>query len=109
MLHWDFLLEEPESLRTWRLMTEPDTGSTIAAEALPAHRKLYLDYEGPVSGDRGCVTQWDSGQFEYQTNEIDTIQTVLQGKKLEGTAQLIRQSDDAWEFKFNAAESSVPP
>ena len=52
-LHWDLLLDAGDALRTWRLLSPPACLQWIAAEQLPDHRRLYLDYEGPVSGNRG--------------------------------------------------------
>ena len=60
-LHWDFMLEAGKSLRTWRLMSPPTQDSEVGAEPLANHRLRYLDYEGPVSGDRGHVARWDAG------------------------------------------------
>ena len=62
-LHWDFFLEAPAALRSWRLEQMPDDAGVVNAEALPDHRKAYLDYEGPISGDRGSVSRVDRGEF----------------------------------------------
>lgn len=56
-LHWDLLLDNGETLTTWRLLQRPAGDAWIPAERLPDHRRIYLDYEGPVSGDRGVVQQ----------------------------------------------------
>ena len=58
-LHWDFLLEDGEVLRAWRLLAEPGPGAAVAAEPNFDHRRLYLDYEGPVSGGRG-IKPWNA-------------------------------------------------
>jgi len=63
-LHWDLLLEEGCSARTWRLLRRPCLGEPIATEPLPDHRLMYLDYEGVVSGDRGRVKRFGSGTYE---------------------------------------------
>jgi hypothetical protein len=64
-LHWDLLLERGPVLRAWRLAQPPtQIGQTIAAVALAEHRLVYLDYEGPVSGNRGTVRRWDHGFYE---------------------------------------------
>ena len=63
VLHWDLMLEEPQSLRTWRLAARPAAGAEIEAEALAPHRITYLDYEGPVSGGRGSVSRDASGHY----------------------------------------------
>ena len=64
--HWDFMLETPSGLRTWALERSQPTEIRSRPEALPDHRAEYLTYEGPVSGDRGAVTQWDAGNFRWQ-------------------------------------------
>ena len=87
-LHWDFMLELGESLRAWRLSAEPDSGGEISAEPLPDHRLEYLDYEGPVSGDRGDVTQWDRGEYELIAESPEKLTVQLHGKKLKGRTTL---------------------
>ena len=90
-LHWDFMLEQGASLRTWRLSAEPNSGREISAEPLPDHRLEYLDYEGPLSGDRGDVTQWDRGEYELIEESQDKLSLQLHGEKLKGRTTL--QSD----------------
>ncbi len=87
-LHWDLMLEQADALRTWRLKQPPDTQGPIAAEALPDHRLAYLDYEGPVSGDRGTVTRWDAGTYEMLESTSNRIVVHFAGKKLVGVAPL---------------------
>lgn len=67
-LHWDFLLDAGETLKTWRLLSPPATGIWIAAELLPDHRRIYLDYEGEVSGNRGTVTRVHHGRYQESPN-----------------------------------------
>lgn len=62
-LHWDLLLEVDGAAATWRLLARPEPGRPIPAERLPDHRLLYLDYEGPVSGNRGQVKRVHSGTW----------------------------------------------
>ena len=65
-------LEDPTSrdlplLWTWAIPTNPLDQSPqleCSAERLPDHRRAYLDYEGPISGDRGRVHQVASGSYE---------------------------------------------
>lgn len=63
VLHWDLLLEHLTSAATWRLESLPRENSVISAERIADHRLLYLDYEGPVSGNRGHVTRVFRGRF----------------------------------------------
>src|SRR5262245_3351063 len=65
-LHWDFMLEAGEVLRTWRLAAPPGAEGAIPATAVFDHRPFYLDYEGPVRGGRGFVRRWDAGTFTWQ-------------------------------------------
>ena len=62
--HFDLLLENQASLLAWRLSAWPPTPQSTP-ERLPDHRLLYLDYEGPISNDRGRVVRIDAGQFEW--------------------------------------------
>jgi hypothetical protein len=66
-LHWDLLLEFGDVLRSWRLRTPVVTQQWIHAESLPDHRCVYLDYEGPVSGNRGYVKRCYAGRFRLVT------------------------------------------
>ena len=83
-LHWDFLLEAGAELRSWRLRSEPIIGAIVIAEALPDHRSIYLDYEGPVSGGRGSVKRWDYGTFEWIHDRENHFEIQLHGNILNG-------------------------
>ena len=89
-LHADFLLENGSSCRTWRLLKSPDKPGDIPAEVIADHRPMYLAYEGPVSGNRGTVTQCDAGTFEWLVNGNDLVEVRLAGRRLIGFARLIR-------------------
>ncbi|RLS54554.1 MAG: hypothetical protein DWH91_11470 [Planctomycetota bacterium] len=84
--HWDLLLESGEVAATWRLREEPGPGKTVPAERIADHRQLYLDYEGPVSGDRGTVTRWDAGTYHLQEQGIHVWRVILRGQRLCGEA-----------------------
>ena len=93
--HWDFLLEAGESLRAWRLLAEPVEGADVPAEANVAHRLLYLDYAGPVSGGRGSVTRWDAGEFQWMDNTPERVVVWLLGTRLQGRVEI---SNGLWHF-----------
>lgn len=100
-LHWDFMLEEDTSLRTWRLMQPPDFGESIDAETLADHRLDYLNYEGPVSGGRGEVKRWDCGEYETIESTPMRVAVRLAGERLRGTAFLEpAASGPLWIFRF---------
>jgi hypothetical protein len=67
--HWDFLLENGDHALCWRLLREPCCGEPIAAESLEPHRLLYLDYQGPVSNDRGVVETIDRGTYQISASQ----------------------------------------
>jgi hypothetical protein len=87
-LHWDFMLEAGDKLRTWRLAAPPADGQMVAASVSFDHRLAYLDYEGPVSSDRGQVVQWDRGDYEELVAAKGYVQVRLRGHKLRGTVTL---------------------
>jgi len=77
--HWDLLLERDGALNAWALAEEPRIGKTIAAERLPDHRLRYLDYEGPISGNRGSVSKWDTGTFVIASEQADRLVIRVSG------------------------------
>jgi hypothetical protein len=91
-------------LRTWALASEPLPGGPIEAEALADHRLNYLDYEGPVSGDRGHVTRWDAGRYELKSELPDEVVVQLKGGRIEGVVSLRRnpQTPQRWVFELSS-------
>jgi len=105
-LHWDLMLEEGDVLRTWRLASPPTSSGPIDAEALPDHRPMYLDYEGPVGDNRGTVTRFDSGTYELVQELPDSLVVRLFGIRLNCTAMLVRaMSLSKWLFTLDAPKS----
>jgi hypothetical protein len=100
-LHWDFMLETGDVLRTWALAEPPAEAIAIAAEALPDHRLAYLDFEGPLTGDRGAVTRWDQGSYELVSQRDGELVVELFGERLEGLVTLSRSDDSspAWQWR----------
>lgn len=99
--HWDFLVEAGSVLRAWRLLTEPTADADIPAEPNFDHRLLYLDYEGPLPGDRGTVSRWRAGTCEWLADDAERVEIALRGSKLVGRAT-IRRGGDGWVFRFTA-------
>jgi hypothetical protein len=96
-LHWDVMLEIGTALRTWRLAAPPTSSSIITAQPLGDHRLAYLDYEGPVSGNRGTVKRWDRGDFELISESEGQLAIRLCGRRFNGTATL-RRTGTSWEL-----------
>ena len=102
--HWDFMLETGPALATWALNEPPDAAPEVAAEALAEHRIAYLDYEGPISGDRGSVTRWDEGTYRLERRSKTELAATLSGNKLNGRVTLVCSSGTPkrWRFTFAA-------
>ncbi len=97
--HFDFMLEAGDILRTWSLSREPVIGETIPAIAIFDHRLHYLDYEGPVSDNRGSVSQWDAGNYETVQQDDSRWEVLLSGQKINGHV-VIEKTADEWTFHF---------
>jgi hypothetical protein len=91
--HFDLMLESGDALLTWLLAEIPTSGTVVVAEQLPNHRLMYLDYEGPVSNDRGNVCRVDGGEFESIERTEMRYEVDLRGEKLRG--RLVLEQDGA--------------
>lgn len=119
--HWDLMLERPgveleQRLATWSLRTLPGIwcerlglevlGSMdqVIAIALPDHRATYLDYEGPVSGDRGEVTQVASGGIAWNTLGDQKIEVNVAATSVLAGGILLEKSrpENAWTLTVTA-------
>lgn len=102
--HYDLLLEDGDVLKTYTLWNFPSVG--VPATAIPDfdHRMIYLDYEGPISGNRGEVTRADEGTFSWIIRQDDLVTVHLQGERLQGRLILEVQDSTGPE----AGESSGP-
>jgi hypothetical protein len=105
--HWDFMLETGTVLQTWRLAEAPQSGMAIPAEKSFDHRLMYLDYEGPISGDRGRVSRWDSGNFEALIEEENRRVVRLQGERWRGNVELLHHPEAGWQFSFSSDEGDA--
>lgn len=96
--HFDLLFETQGggALMTWRSPVWPIERNT-AVVMLEPHRNVYLEYEGPISGDRGVVHRVAAGLCKLRRLEGDTylikfvepaLQSILiwQTEGLEGVA-----------------------
>jgi hypothetical protein len=109
-LHWDLMLEVGEVLRTWRLTAPPATGQAVAGEAIADHRRMYLDYEGPVGGNRGAVQRWDAGTYEgglpTEIRPGEEIAFEFQGGRICGPAVLRFEGEERWTLQVGGSPKS---
>lgn len=75
--HWDLLLERDHTCWTWAVEDWSLVGDGTTATRLPDHRKHYLTYEGPLSGDRGTVTRQWCGRCTWQQAEAARVRVTL--------------------------------
>jgi DNA polymerase Ligase (LigD) len=91
-IHWDFMLEAGEVLRTWAIDGPVVPDADLPARALPDHRRVYLDYEGEVSANRGTVRRIDRGPYSVQIWEKGHVRVRLQGDQLVGEVEIRQDS-----------------
>src|SRR5687768_2217261 len=79
-VHYDLMLETApgSALATFRLPTWPLTKSAPVT-SLGDHRREYLEYEGPVSNDRGQVRRVAGGTYRTVMRNDDRWEVVLDG------------------------------
>lgn len=87
-VHWDVMLDVGDCLRTWAVDAPIVPGVERPARALGNHRRLYLEYEGPISGGRGSVRRWDEGEYEVLAWADDRICVRVAGAQLAGVLEL---------------------
>ncbi|HVT88723.1 MAG TPA: hypothetical protein VHD56_07730 [Tepidisphaeraceae bacterium] len=95
--HYDLMFETApgSQLSTWRSPSWPILERTRLTK-LRDHRRMYLDYEGPIPGDRGHVLRIGAGTCTVQTDAGDSYRFVLDNRLL-----LVIQPvhDEIWEAK----------
>lgn len=106
-IHWDFMLEAGDVLRTWAIDAPIVAGATRGARPLSDHRLVYLDYEGEISMGRGTVTRLDRGVYEPLVWTGSRIDVNLRGDRFKGRVELIASDDQSegvvgvvWSFRF---------
>ena len=105
-VHWDLMLDTGDALRTWAIDAPVVPGIDLPARALADHRRFYLDYEGPVSGNRGSVRRIDQGTYESIEWTAECVRFHLKGSQLVGAAELRKtrsgttETPEGWTFRF---------
>ena len=99
--HWDLMLERDDVLLTWQLRREPVSPAALPAPAhrIQDHRKAYLEYEGPITGDRGNVKRADRGSVKFIVFTDSSMEIDLSGGRLTGRFRL-SISGNEWLFEL---------
>lgn len=95
--HFDLMVERGDALKTWRLETTAFQFPQ-AAKQVKDHRKMYLDYEGEVSGGRGTVKIWDTGDTLVDRWDEKHIRIAVAGRQLK-TRLRLDKTDEGGEGK----------
>jgi hypothetical protein len=80
--HWDLLMEHPsldaEKVLCFEALNPVSSwAAPVKLTRLPNHRKLYLTYEGPISEDRGQVTQVATGALTWLPSPNGSLHAQL--------------------------------
>ncbi len=101
--HWDLGIDQGEALATWQLLEDPALLASgrigaVRARRIADHRRAYLDYEGPVSGNRGHVTRLDRGDCRVLEERPNCWRVRLSGSILIGSYEIIAggESERDW-------------
>ncbi len=111
-VHWDFMLEAGDCLRTWAVDAPIVSGVELPARGLSDHRLAYLSYEGPVSGERGSVRRIAEGRFRTIAWSDEYVRVRLSGAQLVGEVELSRvrvgiecpSGSTSWTFRLGKAD-----
>ena len=87
-IHYDFLLENGQDCKTWKLLIfpEPD-GSSVDIFEHSNHRLIWLTIESKLlTNNRGYVQRIDNGIFKPSGVDIESnnFSIILKGKLING-------------------------
>jgi hypothetical protein len=104
-VHWDLMLESGDVLRTWAIDSWIVSGQELPARALGDHRRLYLEYEGEISGNRGRVRRVDAGTFRILVWSAEHVCVEMSGTQLIGKVDLRLErlevgAASSWRFRM---------
>lgn len=99
--HFDLFLEAGSVLRSWRLPLSFPSSEPFAVEPTANHRLVYLDYEGPISNDRGTVVKVDSGTFQWVRDDPQQLVILLSGAEYTGRLAIALVPHGRWTAQFD--------
>ncbi|MDD1683139.1 MAG: non-homologous end-joining DNA ligase [Methanoregula sp.] len=94
-LHYDLRLERDGVLKSWAVPKGiPETaGAKHLAVAVEDHPLEYLSFEGEIpKGEYGAgtVSIWDSGTYDTKHWDMEKIEVILHGRRLNGAYVLVK-------------------
>ena len=87
-VHYDFLLENGQDCKTWKLLIFPELdGASVDIFEHSNHRLIWLTIDRKVlTNNRGYVQKVDNGIFKPQGVDMDSnnFSIILKGKFIKG-------------------------
>jgi hypothetical protein len=111
--HYDWMFEYQGQLLTWasQQFLPADRSGTVTAARLADHRLAYLDYEGPISGDRGAVRRVETGQHRLLCSAPGRYEFTVSGPRC-GEIRVYRTCcdwpSDSWAIEFGPTALGRP-
>jgi hypothetical protein len=101
--HWDLMLEEDDTLQTWRLDAPPNELKQNSANAINIcdHDPKFLTYQGTVNKGKAKVQIADAGTYNIIQQHPEKTELNLNGKILKGVFTLARIENNNWQFTPN--------
>lgn len=97
------MLESGDFLVTWQLSDFPPNpeNTPMPAKKIFDHRKVYLEYEGPLSNNRGRVQIADRGTFTLLSQSNVEWEVDFSGVLLRGRYRIVQSPEDPelWTFR----------
>ena len=94
--HFDLLLEEQQTCRTWRLEDVPEVnGPPVGAIAIESHKLVWLERkEAFISGGRGWAKQVKKGFYEgsIPKNSASLMSIKIYSHKISAMLELSQQT-----------------
>lgn len=100
------MLERDGVLGTWTLCELPTEQAWVVAQRIHDHRLDYLEYEGPISGDRGHVSRYDRGSCQIDAYDNLRVTARIAGQHLRGQLRLEKFAG-AWRCRILSAAGQV--
>lgn len=97
--HYDWLIDPGNGgeLVSFRLRAPLEAGDeAVEAVRIADHRRVYLDYEGAISGERGRVTRVASGSWHRCEIEPDRITVEGDLGAVSGSFRAKRAAGSRW-------------
>ena len=87
-IHYDFLLENGQDCKTWKLLIFPELdGASVDIYEHSNHRLIWLTIESKLlTNNRGYVQRVDNGTFKTLGVDIDknNFSIILKGRHIKG-------------------------